>query len=88
MLAARNFPEWYAFFGGEEMYVSRDDAAKIWLAATKAAEARQTQTNSASDAIPLPIIRKIFDEIVDCRQDVIDNFIDALVRAAKQHALP
>jgi len=51
-------------------------------------EAHSTAPNSASDAIPLPIIRKVFDEIVDCRQDVIDNFIDALVRAAKQHTLP
>jgi len=45
MLAARNFSEWYAFFGGEEMCVSRDDAARIWEAATKAAEARFTTTN-------------------------------------------
>ena len=28
----RGFQEWYAFFGGEEMCVSRDDAAKIWTA--------------------------------------------------------
>jgi DNA-directed RNA polymerase subunit RPC12/RpoP len=28
----RNFQEWYAFFGGEEMQVSRDEAAKIWSA--------------------------------------------------------
>jgi len=48
MLAARNFSEWYAFFGGEEMCVSRDDAARIWEAATKAAEARFTSTNKAS----------------------------------------
>jgi len=27
-----SFQEWYAFFGGEEMAVSRDDAAKIWTA--------------------------------------------------------
>jgi len=56
--------------------------------ASQPVELSTTAPNSASDAIPLPIIRKVFDEIVDCRQDVIDNFIDALVRAAQQHTLP
>ena len=47
MVAAKNFSEWYAFFGGEEMSVSRDDAAAIWEAATEVAEARFTSHNSA-----------------------------------------
>jgi hypothetical protein len=37
------------------------------------------------DAISLPIIRQVFIEIVDMRPDVVDNFMDALVTAAKQH---
>jgi hypothetical protein len=45
MVAAKTFQEWYAFFGGEEMAVSRDDAAVVWEAATKAAEARFTSHN-------------------------------------------
>ena len=48
MVAAKWFSEWYAFYGGEEMDVSRDDAATIWEAATRAVEARQTQTNTGS----------------------------------------
>jgi len=47
MVAAKTFREWYAFFGGEEMAVSRDDAAVVWEAATKAAEARFTSHNTA-----------------------------------------
>jgi hypothetical protein len=35
MRSAKTFQEWYAFFGGEEMNVSRDDAAAIWEAAIK-----------------------------------------------------
>ena len=30
MVAAKTFQEWYAFFGGEEMQVSRDEAAVVW----------------------------------------------------------
>ena len=52
MVAAKWFSEWYAFFGGEEMDVSRDDAATIWEAATRAVEARQTQTNTGSPKLP------------------------------------
>ena len=33
MVAAKTFQEWYAFFGGEEMAVSRDDAVVVWEAA-------------------------------------------------------
>jgi hypothetical protein len=47
MVAAKTFQEWYAFFGGEEMAVSRDDAVVVWEAATKAAEARFTSHNKA-----------------------------------------
>ena len=47
MLAARNFPEWYAFFGGEEMAISRDDAAKIWADATRANEERCQKLRTA-----------------------------------------
>jgi len=52
MVAAKWFSEWYAFFGGEEMDVSRDDAATIWEAAIRAVEARQTQTNTGSPKLP------------------------------------
>ena len=48
MVAAKSFSEWYAFLGGEEMAVSRDDAAVVWEAATKAAEARFTSHNNGS----------------------------------------
>jgi hypothetical protein len=40
MIEAKTFQEWYAFFGGEEMSINRDDAAVVWEAATKAAESR------------------------------------------------
>ena len=52
MVAAKWFSEWYAFYGGEEIDVSRDDAATIWEAATRAVEARQTQTNTGSPKLP------------------------------------
>jgi transposase-like protein len=51
MVAAKTFQEWYAFFGGEEMQVSRDEAAVVWEAATKAAEARFTSHNTASTPV-------------------------------------
>jgi uncharacterized OB-fold protein len=54
MVAAKTFQEWYAFFGGEEMAVSRDDAAVVWEAATKAAEARFTSHNKQSTPFRCP----------------------------------
>ena len=51
MVAAKTFQEWYAFRGGEEMNVSRDDAATIWKAAIKSLEGvRERAPNSQSVA--------------------------------------
>jgi len=46
MVAAKTFSEWYAFFGGEEMAVSRDEAEVIWNAAIKSLNGVQTQTTN------------------------------------------
>jgi len=47
MMAAKTFREWYAFFGGEEMAVSRDEAEVVWKAAIKSLEGVQTQSGGA-----------------------------------------
>jgi hypothetical protein len=47
MVAAKTFGEWYAFFGGEDMAISHDDAVVVWNAATKAAEERFILHNKA-----------------------------------------
>lgn len=52
MVAARNFSEWFAFYGGEELGIGRDNAAVVWEAATKAAEALNPSHNTASLILP------------------------------------
>jgi len=55
------------------------------IAALEVKVKKFTSHNTLRDAIPLPIIRQTFIEIVNKHPDVVDNFIDALVTAAKRH---
>jgi len=51
MVAAKSVQEWFAFCGGEELGISLEHASIVWDAATKAAEARFTPTNTRRNAI-------------------------------------
>ena len=66
MMAAKTFREWYAFFGGEEMAVSRDEAEVVWKAAIKSLEGVQTQTTNIDYVTALRFgIAAILDSVSD-----------------------
>jgi hypothetical protein len=72
MVAAKNFSEWFAFYGGEELGIGRDKAAVVWEAATKAAEALKPSHKSQSTPLlfeyPCGVCGERSATIHKCRQ--------------------
>jgi len=80
-MAAKTFREWYAFFGGEEMAVSRDEAEVVWKAAIKSLEGVQTQTTNIARNEINALIIEIYGVVPAERSYSREEVINYLQRA-------